>query len=61
MVYSKPRIERFGTFREITRWGLSSASDGGSILGIGTSPGCSTSIGSYTIVYGCPTDGPTSS
>jgi hypothetical protein len=60
-MYSKPRIERFGTFRDLTRWGLSSASDGGSILGIG-SPGCSTTWRGNTWEIGCPTDGgPTSS
>jgi hypothetical protein len=40
-MYSKPKLERFGTFRELTQWGLQSATDGGSIFGIG-SPGCST-------------------
>lgn len=41
-MYEKPRLERFGTFRELTKLGLASDSDGFSILGIGTSPGCET-------------------
>lgn len=55
MKYQKPVVEKFGTFRELTRWGLQSASDGGSIFGIG-SPGCSTTIGTKTYEIGCPTD-----
>jgi len=31
--YSTPRVERFGTFREITRQGFSGNLDGGLILG----------------------------
>lgn len=56
-MYQKPSIQKYGTFRELTRWGLSSASDGGSILGIG-SPGCQTDLSRWgygTIEIGCPT------
>lgn len=55
MTYQKPAVEKFGTFRELTQLGLSSASDGASIFGIG-SPGCQTG----PISLGCPT-GPTTS
>lgn len=59
-VYQKPRMEKFGSFRELTRWGVSSASDGGSIFGIG-SPGCETNLGRLgTIEIGCPTSPTTS-
>lgn len=39
--YTKPVVERFGTFREITREGFSGNADGGLILGPGgiTTPG----------------------
>ena len=60
-MYQKPSLEKFGTFRDLTPWGFSSATDGGSIFGIG-SPGCQTTIRSNTYSIGCPTtDGPTSS
>ena len=49
-MYSKPALEKFGTFRELTQWGFRSATDGGSIFGIG-SPGCST----FGYEIGCPT------
>jgi len=61
-VYQKPVVEKFGTFRDLTRWGFSSATDGGSIFGIG-SPGCETDLSDWgmgTIRVGCPT-GPTAS
>lgn len=50
-MYRKPQLEKFGTFRELTQWGLRSATDGGSIWGIG-SPGCST----FGFEIGCPSD-----
>lgn len=62
-MYQKPLLQRYGSFRELTRWGFSSATDGGSIFGIG-SPGCETDLSKWgygTISIGCPTDGPTSS
>ncbi len=59
-MYQKPSLEKFGTFRELTQWGLASASDGGSIFGI-SSPGCETRIGRRTYSIGCPTDTPTAS
>lgn len=59
-MYSKPRVERFGSFRELTRWGFSSASDGGSIWGIG-SPGCTTTMFGRTYEIKCPVDGPSAS
>jgi hypothetical protein len=55
-MYTKPALEKFGTFRELTQWGFSSASDGGSIFGIG----CQTRIGrrrQIVISIGCPTSG----
>jgi hypothetical protein len=55
-MYRKPTLETLGSFRDLTRWGFQSATDGGSIFGIG-SPGCETRIGRYTIEIGCPTDG----
>ena len=61
-MYQTPKLERFGTFRELTRWGFSSASDGGSILGIG-SVGCQTDLtkwGYNTISIQCPTGATTS-
>lgn len=50
-MYAKPKLERFGTFRELTQWGMYSASDGGAIFGIG----CKTDIGDYTLALGCRT------
>ena len=35
--YAKPALERFGTFRELTRIGADAGSDIGSVYGI---PGC---------------------
>ena len=35
-MYEKPRVERFGTFRELTQVGFTGASDGFCIKGIGT-------------------------
>ena len=37
-MYEKPRLQRFGTFRELTRFGPDGGSDIGSISGIA---GCS--------------------
>ena len=34
-VYQKPKVERFGTFRELTQIGLQGSSDGFTICGIG--------------------------
>lgn len=59
-VYQKPTVEKFGSFRELTHWGFSSASDGGSILGVTVSIGCSTTWEGQTYNFGCPT-GPTTS
>lgn len=58
-MYEKPLLQRFGTFRELTRWGLNSSTDGGSIFGIG-SPGCSTTIWGHTWEIGCD-QGPSTS
>jgi hypothetical protein len=38
-MYSKPTLEKFGTFRELTQLGFFNASDGASGWGV-TSPGC---------------------
>ncbi|MBL8998678.1 MAG: lasso RiPP family leader peptide-containing protein [Gemmatimonadales bacterium] len=57
MTYHRPKLERFGSFRELTKWGLASASDGGSILG-NASPGCQTDLSRWgygTISIDCPT------
>jgi hypothetical protein len=51
-MYEKPTVERFGVFRELTKWGLSGDSDGGAVFGIG-SPGCST----FGKKVGCPDGG----
>jgi len=59
-VYQKPMIEKFGAFRELTRWGFTSASDGGSIMGVTVSDGCSTRWNGHTYNFGCPTDPSTS-
>jgi hypothetical protein len=32
-MYQKPRLERFGAFRELTRIGFDSSGDGGLIIG----------------------------
>ena len=50
-MYSKPGLERFGTFRELTRVGFNGSSDGllitgpdGSVVGIGCDlQGCTAS------------------
>lgn len=34
-MYQKPKVERFGTFRELTQIGLQGSSDGFTICGIG--------------------------
>jgi hypothetical protein len=60
-MYTKPSLETLGTFRDLTRWGLSSASDGGSIFGVTVSSGCSTSWGGRTWEINCPPSGPTAS
>ena len=56
MNYQKPALEKFGTFRDLTRFGFNSASDGASILGVVTSPGCVTQWGDRTYEIGCPAD-----
>ena len=38
-MYEKPRVQRFGTFRELTKFGPDAGSDIGSVFGIA---GCST-------------------
>jgi hypothetical protein len=35
-VYQKPKVERFGTFRELTQVGFNGTTDGFTICGIGT-------------------------
>ena len=60
MNYQKPALEKFGTFRDLTRLGLRSASDGASILGDVTSDGCRTGSGPTAVRIGCPSD-PTAS
>jgi hypothetical protein len=63
-MYQKPVLEKFGHFRDLTRLGLSSSTDGFSVIGIGTSPGCQTTWrwGSHggTVEYGCPEEQGTS-
>lgn len=59
-VYQKPTLQKFGTFRELTRFGFASAADGISILGIG-GDGCEVQWGSRTYEIGCPEGGATSS
>lgn len=55
-MYSKPRVERFGTFRELTRVGFNGQSDGYTVNGVtdsgndqcasATAPGCTPRTGS---------------
>lgn len=56
MNYQKPTLEKFGTFRDLTRLGFSSASDGASICGVTTSPGCVSVFDGRTYETGCPAD-----
>jgi hypothetical protein len=35
-MYQKPKVERFGTFRELTQIGFNGSTDGFTICGIGT-------------------------
>lgn len=58
-MYQKPTLEKFGSFRDLTRLGFASSTDGASIFGIG-SPGCSTTLWGRTYEIGCP-DSPTAS
>jgi len=40
-MYQKPRLDRFGTFRELTLWGMVAPDcDGGGIWGMGGSYRC---------------------
>ena len=55
MNYQKPTLEKFGTFRDLTRLGFNSASDGASFFGV-ASPGCVTQWGTRTYEIGCPAD-----
>ncbi|HEX8718310.1 MAG TPA: lasso RiPP family leader peptide-containing protein [Gemmatimonadaceae bacterium] len=48
-MYQKPKVERYGTFRELTQVGFNGTSDGYTVSGIGnetcssiTAPGCRT-------------------
>ena len=56
MNYQKPTLEKFGTFRDLTRLGFTSASDGASICGVTTSAGCVTQYDGRTYEIGCPPD-----
>lgn len=58
-MYQKPTLQRFGSFRELTKLGIDSSTDGASFLGIG-SPGCETDLWGKTYEIGCP-DEPTAS
>ncbi len=49
-MYEKPQLQRFGTFRELTKFGPDSGSDIGSIFGIA---GCSAENAGSEL--GCPT------
>lgn len=53
-MYRKPSLETLGSFRDLTRWGLTSASDGGSIFGVTVSSGCQTRLLGHTWEIGCP-------
>ncbi len=52
--YATTVLKRFGSFRELTLLGFASATDGATILGIG-SPGCETTLWGRTYEIGCPT------
>lgn len=41
-MYDRPTLQKFGTFRELTKLGNDGASDGATVHGIGTSDGCLT-------------------
>lgn len=41
-MYARPVLQKFGTFRELTKLGNEGASDGATFQGIGTSVGCET-------------------
>lgn len=58
-MYQKPTLQKFGTFRELTRFGFASAADGISIFGIG-GDGCQVEWAGTTYDIGCP-EGSTSS
>ena len=47
--YQAPRLERFGTFREVTRQGFSGNVDGGLILG---PDGTTTPAADYMVIGG---------
>jgi hypothetical protein len=53
-MYQKPQLERFGGFRELTRYGLIGSMDGGTIQGI-SSPGEGCTNDSPWVV--CPKNG----
>jgi hypothetical protein len=38
--YTKPIIERLGTFRELTRWGFTGSNDGATFFGSASPGGC---------------------
>ena len=56
-MYQKPALTRYGSFRQLTLFGLDSSTDGASIFGIA---GCSTTWKGTTYEIGCP-DEPTAS
>jgi len=58
--YQKPTVEKFGAFRDLTLLGLNSSTDGASIFGVVSSPGCQTTYRGTTFSIGCPVD-PTAS
>ena len=53
MIYQKPTLEKFGTFRDLTRLGIDRANDGVGIFG---TVGCSSQWNGQTYEYGCPAD-----
>ena len=53
MIYQKPTLEKFGTFRDLTRLGFNKANDGVGIFG---TVGCSSQWNGQTYEYGCPAD-----
>lgn len=56
MKYQKPTVEKFGSFRDLTLLGLNQSTDGASIFGVVSSPGCSTTWGGKEYRIGCPVD-----
>ena len=54
LVYQKPAVQKFGSFRELTQVGTDASSDGAAAWGIGNSPGSGCWFDSQGMLQ-CPT------